>query len=66
MGDGMSIQDDYFDLAAYVKGKPEAEMLERIWFAFCDLETAGMVRKGTMTRQQYCDWRKARVKELES
>ena len=62
----MSLQDDYYDLVEHLKGKPEADMLERIWFGFCDLETANMVRRGTMTRQQYCTWRKARIKELKS
>lgn len=34
----MSIQDDYFDLAAFLEGKPEAELLENIWGSFCKSE----------------------------
>lgn len=34
----MSLQDDYFDLSAILKGKNK-EALERIWGAFCDMES---------------------------
>ena len=60
----MSLQDDYYDLADHLKGKPEADMLERIWFGFCDLETADMARKKQISQGDYEAWRKNMVEKL--
>lgn len=60
----MSIQDDYYDVADKLKGTPEAEAFERVWFGYCDLETHNMVKKQEMSGEQYLTWRKARMKEL--
>ena len=60
----MSLQDDYYDLEAYLKGKPEASMLERIWFGYCDLETHNMVKKQEISGENYLKWRSDRMKEL--
>jgi hypothetical protein len=59
----MSLQDDYFDLKASLKGE-KLKALERIWFGFCDLESLDMARHGTMTYADYWAWRAERIKEL--
>jgi hypothetical protein len=62
----MSLQDDYFDVAAYLEANAPAELqqFERIWFAFCDYETQEMCDRGEMTGKQYLDWKQTRMKEL--
>ena len=60
----MSLQDDYYDVAAKLKGAPEADQFERVWFAYCDLETHNMVKRQEMDGMQYLEWRRARMKEL--
>ena len=62
----MSLQDDYFDVAAYLEANAPAELkqFERIWFAYCDLETHNMVKNQEMDGMDYLKWRRARMKEL--
>lgn len=61
----MSLQDDYYDLKNLLDSQEHKRMshaLDRIWFAFCDLETQDMVRKGEITNEQYDEWK---IKQLE-
>ncbi len=51
----MSLQDDYFDLCETLTGE-ELKAFERIWFAFCDLETQQMVRNGELSSKEYFEW----------
>ncbi|RLA51614.1 MAG: hypothetical protein DRR42_09860 [Gammaproteobacteria bacterium] len=60
----MSLQDDYFDVEAKLKGTSEAEAFERIWFHYCDLETHNMVKRQEMPGEEYLIWRRSRMKEL--
>lgn len=62
----MSLQDDYYDVADTLKGSPDKEAFERIWFAFCDIETEIMARDGKfgMNRESYRSWREQRLKDL--
>lgn len=45
----MSLQDDYFDLSAHLKGQEERHALERIWTAFCEMETKELISSGDMS-----------------
>ena len=45
----MSIQDDYFDVAAHLKGGPLEDAFTRIWEAFCTQEEE-MVRLLSLRR----------------
>jgi len=53
----MSLQDDYFDLAASLKGS-ELKAFKRIWSAFITMEAKEMLRTGMLTQEQYDQWNK--------
>jgi len=62
----MSLQDDYYDVLHTLEVHAPDNVLafERIWFAFCDIETQQMVRVGELTPEQYWEWHKARKEKL--
>jgi hypothetical protein len=49
----MSIQDDYFDLKKMLWDRDEEILLERIWCAFCVLETEDMLRRGEISPEEF-------------
>ncbi len=61
----MSLQDDYDDLSANLAGN-DSKKLERIWFAFCDLEAMNSVRSLDMSQEDYIKWRDQRLKDIGS
>ena len=61
----MSLQDDYFDISDHLKSSPElAKAFDRVWFAYCNLETLDMVRRGQLSEEDYQKWIKNLQKSL--
>lgn len=60
----MSLQDDFYDLNNALKGTKHEAPFERVWFAFCDVETQMMVINGELSKASYLEWREQRVKNL--
>ena len=64
----MSLQDDYYEIKEYLEESPPRDQclhvaFDRIWSAFCALETKEMYQKGEITQRQYIDWLETQEKD---